>query len=73
MLIVAYAAVLVIGLLSLESPNDQIGDPMFTILELLILTMMPALVALMVAVHAWAAVPSRGDVDAVTAGWRARN
>lgn len=54
LLIIAYAITLVLGLLSLKSPNDPIGDPMFTILELLIIVMMPAMVALMVAVHAWA-------------------
>ncbi len=55
-LLVAYAVTLVVGLASLESPQLQIGDPMFTILEVLIITMMPAMVALMVAVHAWAPV-----------------
>lgn len=53
-LIVAYAVTLAIGLASLASPDEQIGDPMFTILEVLILALMPAMVALMVAVHAWA-------------------
>jgi hypothetical protein len=53
-LIIAYAVTLVVGLMSLESPQEPIGDPMFTILEVLIITMMPAMVALMVAVHAWA-------------------
>jgi hypothetical protein len=53
-LIVAYAVTLVVGLMSLESPQEPISDPMFTILEVLIITMMPAMVALMVAVHAWA-------------------
>ena len=53
-LLVAYAVTLVVGLLSLESPQEPIGDPMFTILEILIIIMMPAMVALMVAVHAWA-------------------
>ncbi|PQJ26963.1 hypothetical protein BSZ35_18770 [Salinibacter sp. 10B] len=52
---VAYAATLITGFVSLESPEEPIGDPMFTILEVLILAMMPALVALMVSVHAWAA------------------
>src|SRR5215204_3940169 len=42
------------GLASLESPQQPIGDPMFTILEVLIILTMPAMVALMVAVHAWA-------------------
>jgi hypothetical protein len=53
-LVVTYAVTLVVGLLSLESPQEPIGDPMFTILEVLIIVMMPAMVALMVAVHAWA-------------------
>jgi hypothetical protein len=53
-LLVAYATTLAIGLASLESPQQPIGDPMFTILEVLIITVMPAMVALMVAVHAWA-------------------
>ena len=50
----AYAVTLVIGLASLESPQQPIGEPMFSILEVLIILMTPALVALMVAVHAWA-------------------
>jgi hypothetical protein len=53
-LLVAYAATLAVGLASLESPQQPIGDPMFSILEILIILMMPAMVALMVAVHAWA-------------------
>ena len=53
-LLVAYAVTLAVGLLSLESPQQPIDDPMFTILEILIIIMMPAMVALMVAVHAWA-------------------
>lgn len=53
-LLVAYAVTLVVGLLSLASPDDPIGDPWFTVLEVLILALVPAMVALMVAVHAWA-------------------
>jgi hypothetical protein len=53
-LLVAYAVTLAMGLASLESPQQPIGDPMFTILEVLIIIMMPAMVALMVTVHAWA-------------------
>jgi hypothetical protein len=53
-LLVAYAVTLTVGLASLESPQQPIGDPMFTILEVLIIVMMPAMVALIVAVHAWA-------------------
>ena len=64
-LLVAYAVTLAVGFLSLESPDQPIGDPMFTILEILILTMMPAMVALMVAVHAWA--PARAKTLSLTA------
>lgn len=46
--------------MSRESSDEQIGDPMFTILEVLIIAMMPALVALMVAVHAWASPRFQG-------------
>lgn len=53
-LLAAYAVTLAVGLVSLESPQQPIGDPMFTILEILIIVTMPAMVALMVAVHAWA-------------------
>ena len=53
-LLVAYAVTLAVGLASLESAQQPIGDPMFTILEVLIIIMMPVMVALMVAVHAWA-------------------
>jgi len=53
-LLVAYAVTLGIGFVSLDSPDDPIGDPMFTILEILIILLMPAMVALMAAVHAWA-------------------
>ena len=53
-LLVAYAATLIVGLATLESPQEPIGQPMLTMLEILIISMMPAMVALMVAVHAWA-------------------
>jgi hypothetical protein len=58
-LIFAYAVTLVVGLMSLESPQEPIGNPMFTILEILIIIMMPAMVALMVAVHAWAPMQAK--------------
>lgn len=50
----AYAITLIVGFLSLKSPQEPIGDPMFSILEVLIIVMMPPMVALVVAVHAWA-------------------
>jgi hypothetical protein len=49
-----YAVVLAAGLLSLQSPQQPIGDPLFSILEILIILTMPPMVALMVAVHSWA-------------------
>jgi hypothetical protein len=54
LLSVIYAVVLIAGLLSLQSSQQPIGDPLFAILEILIILTMPLMVALMVAVHAWA-------------------
>jgi hypothetical protein len=54
-----YAATLATGLLSLQSPEHPIGDPFFTILEILIILTMPLMVALMVAVHAWASAETK--------------
>ena len=51
---VAYAGVLAAGMLSLPSPSQPIGDPLFAVLEILIMLVMPCMVSLMVAVHAWA-------------------
>jgi hypothetical protein len=62
---VAYAITLAVGFLSLESPQQPIGDPMFSILEVLIIVMMPMMVALMVAVHDWA--PSHAKPLSLTA------
>ena len=62
---VAYAVTLAVGFWSLASPDQPIGDPMFSILEILIILMMPVLVTLMVAVHAWA--PSHAKVLSLTA------
>jgi hypothetical protein len=51
---VGYAIALCIGLLTLPSPQLQIQDPWFTSMELLILCLAPAMVALAVGLHAWA-------------------
>ena len=51
----AYVIPLTAGLLSLPSAEAPIGDPWFSMMEILIILMMPAMVGLMVAVHAWAA------------------
>lgn len=53
-LLIAYAVTLVLGLFSLKSPHDPIGDPYFSILELLIIVMAPLIVIVMIAVHAYA-------------------
>jgi hypothetical protein len=53
-LLIAYAVTLVLGLISLKSSQDPIGDPFFSILELLIVVVAPLMVIVMVAVHAYA-------------------
>jgi hypothetical protein len=56
----AYGVTLALGFASLASPAQPIGNPYFTILELLILVLAPAMVVLMAAVHAWAPRKLRG-------------
>jgi hypothetical protein len=51
---VAYAVPLTAGLMSLPSPDAPIGEPWFAMMEILIILSMPAMVALMIAIHAWA-------------------
>lgn len=46
-----YAAVLEVGLLTLPSPDKQIQDPWFTLMEILILAIAPAMVAFTVGIH----------------------
>jgi hypothetical protein len=56
---VLYAVTLSAGLLTLASQEEPIGNPLFSILEILILLLMPAMVVLMVAVHAWASAEDK--------------
>jgi hypothetical protein len=49
-----YVVILSVGLLTLASPDQQVRQPWFTLLELLILAIAPAIVVLSVALHAWA-------------------
>ena len=49
----AYGATLAAGLWSLQSPEQPVGDPFFSALEILIILLAPLMVVLMVAVHAW--------------------
>jgi hypothetical protein len=51
---VVYAITTVLGLLSLKSPQDPIGNPYVTIMELLIILTAPLYIISMVAVHAYA-------------------
>ena len=62
---VVYAATLIAGLLSIQSPQQPIGDPWFAMLEIEIIVMVPLMIALMVAVHAWA--PTDAKVFSLTA------
>ena len=54
LLCMAYAVVLALGLLLLPSPDQQIQQPWFFLMELLILGIAPAMVAVSVGIHAWA-------------------
>ena len=54
-----YAIVLAIGFANLPSPDAPIGDPYFTMLEVLILLLAPAMVALMATVHSWTPLESK--------------
>ena len=56
---VAYVPVLIIGFFSLASSHNAMGDPVFAILEILIVLSMPLMIGLMVAVHAWAPADSK--------------
>lgn len=58
-LLIAYAVTLVLGFFSLKSPQDPIGDPYFSILELLIVVTAPLMVIVMIAVHAYASPETR--------------
>ncbi len=55
-LTIIYALTTMPGLMSLKSPDDPIGDPYFTIMELLIVFIAPLLVVIMVTVQAYASV-----------------
>ncbi|PTQ07777.1 hypothetical protein CLG96_16635 [Sphingomonas oleivorans] len=59
-----YVVVVCLDLLSLGSPDQSIGEPWFSVLELLIIAVTPAMVALMATVHAW--VPMRTKMLSLT-------
>ncbi len=56
---IVYAVTTVLGFVSLKSPNEPIGDPFFTMMELLILLMVPFMVVSMIAVHYHAAIEDK--------------
>lgn len=58
-LCLAYAVVLTLGLLSLPSPQHQIQDPWFTLMELLIVVIAPAMVVFTVGLLAQSAPSHR--------------
>ena len=47
-----YGVVLVLGLSDIRGPGQPIRDPYFTLMEVLILAMMPVMIALVCAIHA---------------------
>lgn len=49
-----YAIITTLGFLSLQSPQDPIGEPFVTLMELLIVLMAPFYIISMVAIHAYA-------------------
>jgi len=51
---IIYVVTLIFGFLSLRTPDEPIGDPMFTILEVSIILIMCFGITLMSVVHAWA-------------------
>lgn len=53
-LLVVYAVTTALGFLSLKSPDDPIGDPYFSIMELLIVLIAPLMLISMITVHAYA-------------------
>lgn len=58
-ILAAYAITLILGLLSLTSPTEPIGDPYFSVMEILIVLLAPLLVMVMVVVHGYATPRTR--------------
>ena len=53
-LLLAYIVITILGFLSLKSPEEPIGDPFFTLMELLTLLIAPLMLMTMVTVNAYA-------------------
>jgi hypothetical protein len=58
-LCLCYAIVLALGLFTLPSPEQQIQEPWFTLMELLIILIAPAMVVFMLALYAWVSEQER--------------
>lgn len=54
-----YAVTLALGLMSLPAADQPIGQPWFSIMEVLIILVMPAMMALMTAIHVAASMSAR--------------
>jgi hypothetical protein len=65
---VAYAAIMVVGFLSLGNLSDPLPDPYLAVAEVLILVMAPVMVVLMAAAHACAPVHLR-MFSLIAFGW----
>jgi hypothetical protein len=52
-LLVAYVITTLLGFASLQSPDDPIEDPYFTLMEVFILLIMPFMMVAMLAFHQW--------------------
>jgi len=62
---IVYALTTLLGLLTLETPHDPIGDPYFTIMEILTILIASLMVMAMVAIHGYA--PAELKVYSLTA------
>lgn len=51
LIIIIYLVTLILGFISLKSPDEPIGNPYFSILELLIIVLSPLIVFLFIIVH----------------------
>lgn len=59
LLLLAYVITTLLGLASLESPDDPIEDPYFTLMEVFILLIMPLMMLAFIALYQWAPTPSK--------------
>ena len=65
---VAYAITLSLGLAALKSPNDPISDPFFSLMEILIILIMPFMVMDTLVIYAYAS-PEKKAVSLAAIAW----